>query len=468
MITRLNDLNTKFDNNLIKFKDIPRFLYYILRDAILVNLKIKRGTIIGRVIKNSSIVLSGNVLASGLSFISFTLMANQLGAELLAYLVLTQTYVLIVNDLINVQTWESMIKFGSYSNNTSKSASIIKTNIAIDIVSAIAAFSVAVLLAGTVVSILDWDEQIIGIISLYSISILSNITCLTIGIPRLFNKFKHISVFQVTVSLLRLIFVMFASLSSQDLIAFIYIYFISEILLNGLLITFSLYLLRKELNPKWWREKIVIDKDQIRFIWWLNLRTVVRTPVRYFDMIVISSVMSLQMVGVYKVYKEIAGVVKKIQNPINQTIYPEFTKLLANRKTKSTASIAKKTMLLLTGLSIVLTTILLLISSFIVERFFGSEYLLEINALYTLIIVYLLSFITVPINSLFVAAGFAKLAFYALVLTNSLYLVCAYFLGIKYGIIGIVVAYMVQLVFNRGLKIYLLKKYYHDWGSTIR
>jgi O-antigen/teichoic acid export membrane protein len=394
--------------------------------------------------------------------------ANQLGAELLAYLVLTQTYILIANDLINVQTWESMIKFGSYSDNSRNLASIIKTNLVIDIVSAIAAFSVAVLLVGAVVSLLNWDERMVGIISLYSISILSNITCLTIGIPRLFNKFKHISVFQVTISLVKLIFVILASLSSQDLIAYIYIYFISDILLNGLLISFSLYLLRKELKVKWWREKIKMDKDQFRFVWWMNLRTIVRVPVRHFDMIVISSVMSLQMVGIYKVYKEIAGVVNRIQDPVNQTIYPEFTKLLANRNTTKTASIAKKTMLLLTGLSVVLTALLLLTSSIIIETFFGSEYILEINALYALSIVYLFSFITVPINSLFVASGFAKSAFYILLLTNSLYLASAYFFGIEYGIYGIVIAYAVQLVFNRGFKIYLLNKYFHDWGTTIR
>lgn len=432
------------------------------------NIEIKREAIIDRVIKNSGIVLSGNVLASGLSFISFTIMARQLGAELLAYLVLTQTYVLIINDLINVQTWESMIKFGSYTNNSRKSASIIKTNLVIDIVSVIAAFVVAISLATTIVGLLEWDEQIISIISLYSISILFNITCLTIGIPRLFNKFKHISVFQVTVSLVKLIFVIMASLSSQDLIAYVYIYFISDMLLNGVLIIFSLYLLKKELDHKWWREKITMDRDQMRFIWWINLRTIIRIPVRYFDMIVISSVMPLQMVGVYKVYKEIAGVVNRIQDPINQTIFPEFTKLLANRNTEKTADIAKKTMLLLSGLSIVITTLLLLISSIVIETFFGAEYLLEINALYALLIAYLFSFITTPINSLFVAAGFVKLAFYVLVLTNSLYLMSAYLFGIEYGIYGIVIAYVVQLVFNRGLKVYFLKKYYNDWGATIR
>lgn len=430
--------------------------------------KYKDDAIIQRIARNSGIVFSGNLLASGLNIISFTILANQLGAELLAYIVLAQTYILIANDLINVQTWESMIKFGPHKDNGSKLASIIKTNLTIDIVSAVAAFTLAVSLAGTVVDLLAWDDQMVDIISLYSISILTNITCLTIGIPRLFNKFKHISVFQVVVSLVKLIFVIFAMLSSQDLFAYVYIYFISEIFLNGLLIVFSLYLLKKELNTKWWREKIKLDKDQIRFIWWLNLRTIIRIPVRYLDMIIISSVISLQMVGIYKVYKEIAGVILRLGEPVNQTIYPEFTKLLTSRKTKRTADVAKKTMLLLTGVSLVLTTISLLTSAFIVETFFGSEYLFEINALYALIIVYLLSFITVPINSLFIASGFAKSAFYLLVITNFLYLVSAYFFGIEYGIYGIVIAYTVQLVFNKGLKVYLLEKYFHDWGTKIR
>lgn len=431
-------------------------------------IKYKGDAIIQRIARNSSIVFSGNLLSSGLNIISFTIVANQLGAESLAYIVLAQTYILIANDLINVQTWESMIKFGPRGDKENNLASIIKTNITIDIVSAIAAFTLAVSLVGTVVSLLAWDEQMIAIIGLYSISILTNITCLTIGIPRLFDKFKHISVFQVTVALVKLIFVIFAMLSSQDLLAYVYIYFISEILLNGLLIVFSLYLLKKELNAKWWREKIVLDGDQIRFIWWLNLRTIIRIPVRYLDMIIISSIISLQMVGIYKVYKEIAGIMVRLGEPVNQTIYPEFTKLLANKKTKRTASVAIKAMLLLTGVSVVITAILLFSSAFIVETFFGSEYLFEINALYALLIVYLLSFITVPINSLFVASGFAKSAFYLLVITNSLYLASAYFFGLEYGIYGIVIAYAVQLIFNKGLKVYLLEKYSHDWGTKIR
>ena len=82
-----------------------------------------------KIIKNSGIILSGNATASALNLISFTIMAKQLGPESLAILVLAQTYAMIFNDLFNIQTWESMIKFGSAKLNSSITNVIKITNI---------------------------------------------------------------------------------------------------------------------------------------------------------------------------------------------------------------------------------------------------------------------------------------------------------------------------------------------------
>lgn len=51
-------------------------------------------------------------------------------------------------------------------------------------------------------------------------------------------------------------------------------------------------------------------------------------------------------------------------------------------------------------------------SNFMVGTFFGKEYLLDINALSFMIILFGISFVTVPVNSLFIAAGFVKYKFY--------------------------------------------------------
>ena len=130
--------------------------------------------------------------------------------------------------------------------------------------------------------------------------------------------------------------------------------------------------------------------------------------------------------------------------------------------------VAKKSILLLAGLGAVITLVLLLTSEIIVAKFFGIEYLPEINALYIMVLLFGVSFLTVPINSLFIAAGFAKYSFMIVLFTNSIYLVTAFSLGQVWGLYGVLVAFAVQMILNKGLKIFLLKKYSADWGGTVR
>ena len=266
----------------------------------------------------------------------------------------------------------------------------------------------------------------------------------------------------------RLILILLVAYYSMGLMYFIYSYLTIEILTNCILIVFSLILLKEKHGKGWWKCKLKINREQINFIWWTNLRTIVSIPVRYFDMIVISSIISMESVGIYKVYKEIAGLLKRIQDPLNQSIYPEFSKLLANKDIANAAVVAKTSILLLSKISLGITLVILPVSYYVVEIFFGTEYLSNIYALFLLIILYMFSFITVPINSLFIAAGFARYSFLLVLFTNFMYLLTLYGGGIILGIYGIVIAYGVQLFLNKGLKIYFLNKYSYEWGSLIR
>jgi O-antigen/teichoic acid export membrane protein len=184
-------------------------------------------------------------------------------------------------------------------------------------------------------------------------------------------------------------------------------------------------------------------------------------------MIIISSVLSMQMVGVYKVYKEIAKLLTKVADPINQSLYPEFTKLLGDNNIKVTASVVKKTILLLSIVSAIITLTLILMSKLIIIKFFGNEYLVQIAVLYALLLIQGLTLITSPINSLFIAAGFAKFSFIIVLLSNTAYLISAILFSHYYGIYGLVVAFTIQWIVNKGFKLLLLKKYSNEWGRII-
>ena len=424
--------------------------------------------LVKKLMKTAGIVLLGSTGASILNFATFTIVVKMLGVKLLALFVLTQTYMLIFSAIFNIQTWESVVKFGCADSKERRLEDVVKVNFIMDVISALIGFCIAVLLVKPLIGFFDWDPMIINPILICSLTILFNLRTFTIGIPRLFDKFSEVARIRVYMCALKLILMLVALFTDQSLTTCVVIYMVSDVLNSALLILYSLYLLRSYGHGQWLKSKIKRDPEQFRFVWWTNLRSIMRVPVQYMDMIVISMVMPLETVGIYKVYKEISKLLGKGADPINQVIYPEYSKLIGANDTTGATSLAKRTSLILLGVSSVLSVSLIIASHFLVGTVYGPEFLPSIYALYILIGVVGVSLFTLPINALFVAAGFAKLGFYIVVFTNILYIVVAFFGGKLLGVYGVVLAFALQMLFNQGLKVFFLKKYRRGWSNTIR
>ena len=418
--------------------------------------------------KTSGIVLLGDAGSSILNFVTFAIVVKILGVNLLALFVLAQTYAMIFSAIFNMQTWESTVKFGHPGSSERSLEGVVKISFVMDVISALIGLFAAVLLVKPVVEFFKWDPLIINPTLLYSLIILFNLTTFKIGIPRLFDKFSVVAKILVCTSLLKLILVLVALFTGQSLMTCVAIYMFIEVLNSGILIIYSLYLLKSHGHSQWLKYRIKRDPEQLWFIWWTNLRSIMRVPVRYLDMVVISMMMPLETVGIYKVYKEVSSILGRVGDPINQVIYPEYSRLIGRNDTTAATSLAKKTSLILLGVSSLLSLFLILISNYFVGKVYGAEFLPLINALYVLIVVMGVSIFTLPVNALFVAAGFVKLGFYIVVFTNTLYIFVAYVFGKQFGLYGIILAFALQMVFNQGLKVIFLKKYRTGWRDTIR
>lgn len=403
-----------------------------------------------------------------MGFASFTIMAASLGPTFLGYFALAQVYAGILNSLFNVQTWESMIKFGAKDNDKKLLANTVKTNLIIDIIGALVAFVFALLLLPLIATQLEWKTEIVELAFLFSFTIPFTLTTLTIGIPRLYNKFLVIAKIQFVTAALKLGLISFAAYKNFDAKIFVGIYILTEILVNVSLIIYSTRLLQTQESLSWIKAKVTLTKEQFKFLWWTNLRTVVRIPVRQLDIIIINQVIDANTVGVYKVYKEIVSIIERLGEPINQALYPEYTKLLGKERTPETMDVTRKIMLVLLSLSAALLVLFMLISDLLIGTLFGKEYLTLITIFYILVFLNSINLFLTPINSLFVAAGFAKLGFYIVLVNNILYLSIALLGGVHYGIYGIVAAFGAQILFNQGAKIYFLRKHSSGWGSVIR
>ena len=415
-------------------------------------------SIFQKLVKNAGTIFLGNSAASALNIVSFSLMARSVGAEFLAVFALSQTYAALMNDTFYVQTWESLVKFGSAKLDDAELGSLIKTNVLIDSLSAFAAFLFALLLVLPVSVFAGWDRANVPMLSMYSLSIMFNLTTLTIGVPRLLREFSGIAKIQIAVALARLLAVSACYLLQGGPSYFIGVYLCMDILTNICLMTFGLRLVKKRLGRGWWRQKLIMNREQLHFIWWTNLRSIIRVPVRHFDVIVISSVISMEMLGYYKVYKEITKVVSNVADPVSQAIFPEFTKLVGNDQHTESIALARKSMFVMSLVAIALSAVLCLSAQLVVGTFFGKQYLSQINILYFMIIVAGFSFSTSPINSLFIAAGFAKASFYIVLFTNAVYLLMSYWCGSLWGLFGVVSANALQFVLNKELKVHVLRR----------
>jgi O-antigen/teichoic acid export membrane protein len=430
--------------------------------------KIADDNLTKKILKNSSVIFLGNSAAAVLGLISFVIMANALGAKYLAFFALAQVYVLIVNAIFNIQTWELLIKFVSKKDKATNHVSIIKTNILVDCLSALTAFVAAYFLLAPVSNLLSWEPEISEMAYVYICVIPFTLTTLTIGIPRLYNKFSFIAKVQFGTAIFKLVFIFLLSHIETDAANYILVYLISEIILNLTLIFLSLSILKANLSGEWINSKLELKRDEFKFLWWTNLRTIVRIPVRHLDIVIIHMVISAEVVGIYKVYKEFIEIVNRLSDPVNQALYPEYTKLIGSDNISDTLMVTRKIMIILGMVSIGITAVMTLLASPAIGYFFAEEFSSLISVLYILILLTGLNFFLVPINSLFIAAGFAKYSFYIVLFSNIIYVIILYYGGVTLGIFGIVLAFGFQILLNQGSKIFFLLKFRSDWNHIIR
>lgn len=420
-------------------------------------------------IATAGVILFGNTCASLLNFISLSIIANQLGAKALAMVVLAETYVHILNALFSVQTWEAALKFGHSSDSNESVSKVFRSNFALDLGGALAAFVFSVALAGTAVALLGWKSEITTLILIYSLTLPLNLNTFRVAIPRLFDKFTFLARINIITALLKLSMVVLVAWAGRlDAVHVVGIYAATEAFFSVTLIIYSFFLMNSYGHGGWLRGGISFGANQLRFIWWTNLRSIVRIPVQYSDSLIISLIMPLETIGIYKIYKEIAAITQRLGDPVNQALYPEYSLLIGKNNSDTALSLAKKTILLMTGLSVLATVGLIVVSGYLVEAVYGVEYTSQINALYLMVALSGLSFATLPVHALFVASGFAKLGFYIVVFTNATYLATSFYLGRLLNIYGIISANAIQMVFNVGLKAFFLKKHRTGWADTIR
>ncbi|STO31284.1 Inner membrane protein yghQ [Fusobacterium necrogenes] len=406
-------------------------LKYLLSDKLLVNFLHLFG---------------GDAFASILSIFSISFITKGIGLEKYGLITLIQGVVSLIDGIFNFQSWQGIIKFyPEVREDEKKLKTLIKFSYFLDFSTAIIAFIVFFSLSTWIAKFYNFQSQEFYFLLVFSIYIIFNIQGTGLGILRSFNRFDYLRNQRMLVAIFNFLFLGLGFILKQDIFYFLLVYLFTNIL-NSLILNYFVF---KELKRRKitgiFKEKLKFNKEFFKFTCLTNINSSLDIPVQYFDNLMIGKLLSLEQLAVYKLCKTLTVVLDRVATPLYQTLYPYFCERIVE---KSYSEIFRKcikisSMLLMS--CIFLVFVMNIIGFDILSNFFSkslNKYKLELN-LYLLM--KSLATVFIFIHPLFLALGYIKRETKIVFIANFLYLAILFILIKKIGLIGVIIAYGIQV-----------------------
>lgn len=418
--------------------------------------KILEDKVFLNVAKNAGVLLKGNIFANIIGLISLVLTTNHLGPKNFGIIIIIQTYCLVFDQIFNFQSWQALIKLGTgelEKKNFIGLKKLIKLSSFFDISSAAIATLFAILFFGFSAPILNLDEEYYVLVALYSLTILFNLTGTPTGILRIYNKYRIQSIQQIYVATIRLLGIILVIFYDGGLSLVLLSWIIAEVTGNLLLLYVANKVLKDNGLDAWVKQPFKFNREFFSFAFWTNLTSTLDVPVRRLDNIIIATVMSFEGVAIYKVFKQIAQILTKLANPIYQVIFPDFSKMVAKSDNSAALNLATKVSVILA----IIVFPVIIFASFTSQWWlvlFGNLYADYWNLLFIYLLIKGVSISFISIHPLFISLGLVKKNVIIILIANLLFTALAILLGKEYELLGVILAYGVQVITVITLKIY--------------
>ncbi len=410
-----------------------------------------------KLIKQTGILLSGDAIARLLSLASLTITVRTLGAEGFGIIALAETYAKLVDRIFNFQAWTGIIRFGAQAieNKDYETLGIyIRIGFILDLISSVIGFIIAFLAVPIVAHFLKWDYLLGSSVKLYSILVLFNFTGTAIGILRLTEQFSFLAWQRLAYGIIKLSGVSIVWLLGGGLKLFILVWSISEVI-SYFIIVVKAYAVSK--NEGWLKKgklsKTTSLKPFISFTICSNLSSTVDIPIKFLDIFIVSSLVSVEAAGIYKTFQQISHVLRKPVEPLYQVIYPYLSTKVAKGSPFSAINSSLRATLFMTPMVVLGVGMLIISAPFWLPRIFGEifrDFVVEFSV-YMIVVGF--SVLSANISPLFMALGFTAKNFFIQAFSNLTFIFLAWVGGTYLGLNGIIMAYGVHVLLVSSLKI---------------
>ena len=426
--------------------------------------KIKNDNFWKNLFKNSFWAFFGDASASAITFIISIILIKIIGSESYGILILAQSYMNIMDVIINIQSWRSTIQYGQKAlvdGNDNELHSYVKLGCIMDISTAILCFIISILLPNLIGGLLHWSNEMILCSEIFAITIISHFAGTPTAILRLFNKYNLVALSKTLAAIFKItaIVAYYLITKNLNLVSSTIIFMLTDFIGNVLLVIFAFYNYSKKYKiSDIVKAKMPKDaKSFISYTLWGTLSEIVDLPVQTIDVFIVS-VLGNATVAIYKIFKQIIGIISKVTGPIQQSILPQFSELSAKGNEKRGFEVVIKIHKTILKYTLRISILVGVTSYFWLGKLYDMTYAnyWYILFIYLMIQTYALSYTT--IHPFFITLGNMRINAIIEFTANIAYLIVSYILVRAMGLLGITIAFLIQILLNIFLKYFCIKK----------
>jgi O-antigen/teichoic acid export membrane protein len=406
-----------------------------------------------QMLRHTGVLFAANVLSAVLGVGALALAARGLGADGLGILVMIVTYVTVIDQFVNFQAWQAVIKFGADALEKKLHGDfglLVRAGFYLEVVTALVGTILAVLVLVVVSQFAHWGGEITILAIGYSLSILFRVTGTPTAVLRLFDRFGLVAAQVVIAAAIKLVGVSVGFVFDASLVAYVCIWALSDILGRLLLIAFSMI----ELGNRGFRGilKGGIKGVSQRFpdiwsvVWTVNLSDTVRVATRELDTLLIGLMLGPASTALYKIAKQVSDIPGKFANPLQQVLYPYLARLWSRGEVVAFNRYGTVVSLAMASAGVLFLILFAVAGERILILLFGGEFAAASDTLIIMLIAYCVFYLGIHLRPKALILGLHRAILVIYVVATVLFYAGYFSLISAYGISGAATAHVVYFV----------------------
>ncbi len=397
---------------------------------------------------NTGKILCGSSLGALMTLAAAALSARTLGPSGFGSLVFIQALTMMVSQLLSFNTWQSIVTFGSRAMQREDEEALqrlLKLSFLLDLVTGIASFLMLRIIAGPVVSLLNWPENITFLLQQYAPAAILAGSSTAVGILRLCNRFGLLAAASLTAPFLRLVGSSAGFAFSFNLNDFTGIYLAAAISGQAFLIAVATAVTGRHrlagIIKQPFRELALTLKSIRGYILITNLHTSVKTLTREADQIIIAAFIDPAGLAQLKIARQFSMLLPMLADPLYQTLFAGFSRLHAESRNAEFAALLKKSAYAGLFIGLGVSGTFWIVGKTIIVTFFGDHYASAMPVTMIFMLAYTLALAGLPLQPAMLARGQPQVSFKINLISTIIYLTLTVLLSRSYGITGAATAF---------------------------